>query len=374
MLQKIIEYWQSAVSVAGSKKSVAVWVLVRIILCRLINGFGPKDYLLFSFHRKPFFSHTDYLKKAPLEALQNQVNPMEARQLALDKFRFYQRCKVSGVPTPEVFGVLGEMSDGMREGIPHIRSKADLLAVVESQGEGVYLLKPVDGSHGSGIIRFHFVSGALLTDSGEELSAQDEFVDAFDSGEVFLLQRALRPHPELTGVMPGQGLGTVRLVTAQVDGQIEIVFGCLKIPVGNNIADNFLAGKSGNLLAEIDIKTGQVKRAFGPDEQHSEVICEYSLHPDSGVALRSYQFPYWADLVAAVKSGAQAFHELKTIGWDAALTEQGPCLIEANSRYDCDLLQVAMDRGLKAELTGLLGEIIQSEPVRCELTSEKPAA
>ena len=213
----------------------------------------------------------------------------------------------------------------------------------------------------------------LLADNGELLSGQSGFVEIFDSGEVFLLQRALRPHAELQGIMPGACLGTVRLVTIQVRGQIDIVFGCLKIPVGNNIADNFLAGKSGNLLAEIDLETGRVWRAFGPDMQYPGVICERFQHPDSGIELPGYQFPHWGELVAAVKAGSSAFHELKTIGWDAALTEQGACLIEANSRYDCDLLQVATDRGLKGDLTCLLGDMVSRRSAESALTAEKSA-
>ena len=64
----------------------------------------------------------------------------------------------------------------------------------------------------------------------------------------------------------------------------------------------------------------------------------------------------WQELLEIALKGSMAFRELGTIGWDIALTEDGPCLIEGNARYGSDLHQVAMGRGQKAEFECLFSE------------------
>jgi hypothetical protein len=67
----------------------------------------------------------------------------------------------------------------------------------------------------------------------------------------------------------------------------------------------------------------------------------------------------WQELLEIVREGSIAFREIGTIGWDIALTEDGPCLIEGNARYGCDLHQVTMQRGQKTEFERLFSDLMR---------------
>jgi len=129
----------------------------------------------------------------------------------------------------------------------------------------------------------------------------------------------------------------------------------VRIPIGNNFTDNFSLGGAGNLVAGVDLETGHFLRVFGPDPTGLGLVQEVFRHPDTGVEFPGYIFPFWTSILEVVKVGSKAFGDLKTIGWDVALTEDGPCLIEANSRYAMDVIQVVMDCGLKQNFQELLG-------------------
>ena len=75
---------------------------------------------------------------------------------------------------------------------------------------------------------------------------------------------------------------------------------------------------------------------------------EVLLHPDNDQPLQGFQIPDWHLLLDVAVKGASAFPELRTIGWDIGLTEQGPSIIEGNARYGVEHNQILLGRGLKA--------------------------
>ncbi|MFT6288259.1 MAG: hypothetical protein ACJA09_003018 [Alcanivorax sp.] len=358
LLEKLIEYYNTAIAIGSSSNSNSVIVLFRLLACRSVYGFGPKDYLLFNFHSKPFAAAKHYLAKDELEVLQAAVNPEHERYVVADKLHYYLHCKEHSLPTPEILALTGLYQfDIDLKSLPRVTTVERLKDIVSQYGEGCYLLKPIDGSHGDGLIRFELENGLLVMDGGRLMTADKELQETLTLNTCFILQRFLRPHPQLKPIMPGASLGTARLVTLNHQGQISVIFGCIKIPAGNNVADNFVAGSMGNLLADVDLQTGTILKTYGPDLDHPGVVREVSIHPDSGVIIPGFVFPHWNAMLDAVITGAQTIPQLGTIGWDIALTEDGPCLIEANSLYACDILQTALGRGLKPDFERVLDPI-----------------
>ncbi len=236
-----------------------------------------------------------------------------------------------------------------------IKSGQQLFDILASHGEGKYILKKVAGSHGTGIMRITFKDGSIVDDNALTINTELLFSNLVRKQSSYILQKSLLTHQALKKIMPCVGLGTARIVTINFDDEIKIFAACVRIPVGKNIADNFAGGEEiGNLVAGIDLNTHRLFKPYGPDPFGLNLVENVDTHPDNGAIIEGFEFPYWEDMIQTAIMGAKAFSGLRTIGWDVALTEDGPSLIEANWRYDCDLLQVALNEGLKVKLTNEL--------------------
>ena len=75
----------------------------------------------------------------------------------------------------------------------------------------------------------------------------------------------------------------------------------------------------------IDWKTGRITTgALGSDRKY------YPAHPDSGVIFTGYEIPFFHDALTLVMKAAQEIPEIRYIGWDIAISANGPVVIEAN--------------------------------------------
>jgi hypothetical protein len=125
--------------------------------------------------------------------------------------------------------------------------------------------------------------------------------------------------------------------------------------VGKSEVDNFLHGASGNLAAAVNLQNGTLFAARGSKSRDWPSMQDVFEHPASKHTIEGFQLPFWHDSVKMVIHAHQSLLSLKTIGWDVAITDAGPLIVEANWRYDLDILQVSYKRGFKPILYPLLG-------------------
>ena len=84
-------------------------------------------------------------------------------------------------------------------------------------------------------------------------------------------------------------------------------------------------------------------------------MSEFTHHPDTGNTIEGSVLTGWKEAVSVVLRAQQALPELRATGWDVAITEDGPVLVETNPRYSFAGLQVAHRRGLKHEIARAVG-------------------
>jgi len=187
------------------------------------------------------------------------------------------------------------------------------------------------------------------------------------------MQEFLGPDQRLEPIMPGPALGTIRVVTVleAASGNILVPYAFVKVTVKGNITDNFYHGATGNLLAGIDISNGRIMSAWGMSGSRPGCIAQVQKHPDTGTVLPGFALPEWQRILAAVRHAATKFPELRTLGWDVAVTTKGIYLLEANCNYDPDGPQITLDKGVRSEICALYDAAL---PCPEELKNTAPAA
>lgn len=176
------------------------------------------------------------------------------------------------------------------------------------------ILKPDRGIMGQGIEK-------LRTEEVENREA------LFQKGKAagLLAEQMITQHEELEQI--SNCVNSVRINAARDGkGEIRLIGACLKCGAKGAAADNF---HSGGVAYPLDIRTGIVT---GPGRNNTE-IKDYEVHPGSSVYMPGFSVPYWEEVVACAMKAMEHMPELGYVGWDIAVTPDGPELIEGNCHW-----------------------------------------
>jgi hypothetical protein len=143
----------------------------------------------------------------------------------------------------------------------------------------------------------------------------------------FLFQECVRQHPEMNKLSPSS-LNTLRMDTfIDGEGKIDIISGMVRMSGTNNYVDNI---SSGGCFVAIDINNGKLKK------------CAYNItgtrvllqHPVTNTIFEDFTIPYFFEAKELVIKTASLMPELRLVGWDVGISENGPLIIEGNSDYE----------------------------------------
>ncbi|MEM7291953.1 MAG: sugar-transfer associated ATP-grasp domain-containing protein, partial [Pseudomonadota bacterium] len=226
-----------------------------------------------------------------------------------------------GLPTPKLLETVGSQFN--------VRTREHFQCTVDAI-EGDFLLKPVNGSHGSHILVIE-KTGTGLRCGSRDVTA-DELWEAvyqrFDSG--FLLERRVTNVDYIREIFPGC-LNTFRVNMVRTDdNQWHVVSSGLKMGKGDCQVDNTHAG---GLWIDLD------DRGVGV-QFHGDAIAQ---HPETGVQLLGRQFDGYEELTALAIRACEKFGVLGTVGWDIAHTTEGFQIIEGNTLWGPETIPLVTD-------------------------------
>jgi Sugar-transfer associated ATP-grasp len=263
-----------------------------------------------------------------------------ARFLSLDKITMYGLLQSFGFPVPQMRAVYQSPRPST---LKALAGPAELAAYfAQSQTLPVYM-KPSFGSYGRGNTLVLRIDNGVLTLGDGTTVAVDEFCAALDDGHGlgWILQEPLIPHSRIAEIC-GPKVSGVRVHTFLAPGGPVAVKAIWKISVGVEDSDNFRHGASGNMLAALDLETGEVLRVIGGTGFDQQVD---PVHPVSGRPLVGFKVPFWSEIKALVCDANLAFPGFICPGWDVAICEDGPKILEVNQFGDIDLSQHAYRKG-----------------------------
>jgi hypothetical protein len=158
-----------------------------------------------------------------------------------------------------------------------------------------------------------------------------------------IVQPRLRTHWELSDLTAG-ALPTVRVVTCLNEaGEPELIGAVFRMSIGTNrTVDNLHAG---GIAAAVDLESGRLSRAtnLGADAR----LGWLSAHPDTKAQIEGRTLPFWDQVKQLALSAHRAFADRVVIGWDIAIRDGGPIIVEGNGNPDMDILQRFMREGLR---------------------------
>lgn len=192
--------------------------------------------------------------------------------------------------------------------------------------DAALFVKPLRGNKGSGCESWAWEGGTYTNREGQKYARTElaTHLQERASNEPVLVQPRLQNHPDLTDLSHGP-LAAVRLITGRrPDGRIELVAATFKMPTGTGITNNH------GISSRVDLDTGEL----GPAIAYSPFHDAFESHPETGGKIAARRLPDWE----AAKSLGLAAHghlpDYVFIGWDIAIADRGPVLLEGNANWD----------------------------------------
>lgn len=179
------------------------------------------------------------------------------------------------------------------------------------QRHGKLIAKPCDTYGGKGV---HLVEAGELTP--QELKRLRD--------EKYLLEELVIQHPKMAAINPSS-VNTIRVTTIlDAEGGFHVENTFLRAGYPGSVVDNLSVG---GVAYPVDTETGIVVGRGNTDECRGLFL----RHPGSGTVMPGFQIPMWQEVLQMCEQVARVQPELRRLGWDVAITEDGPVLIEGNS-------------------------------------------
>ena len=189
-------------------------------------------------------------------------------------------------------------------------------------------LKASAGTHGDGFYSMAFSDGKYLI-NGEEMT-KDEIIDLINSLKSFyIVTQWINLHHELKEIYPNS-VSSIRVMVINRHGydpkimQTYIRIGSSKTGFTDNVG-------YGGICAMIDTDTGVI---YNPETIVDHVFYPCPTHPDTGTEIGGRQIPCWEEAKKLVLDISRSMPELEYLGYDVAITETGPQIIEINIHQD----------------------------------------
>jgi len=194
----------------------------------------------------------------------------------------------------------------------------------------VFLAKSCSGNQGKNIFRFRNDDPSLVGFLRE------------NAKEPFLLESFITQHPALQAVNPGS-VNTIRFIAAQAGQKVCFVGAGLRCGGEGQFVDNF---HHGGVAYPIDLDSGVITGP-GIDLDGNPII----RHPTTGHLMPGFEIPFWDDVLEMIRRAALTVPHVGYVGWDLAITPEGPELIEGNVNYPGNTIIQLDGPGARQRLT-----------------------
>lgn len=300
-----------------------IFIFFDIIRCQLKFGSGHNDYRLFGFYDMTDKQKDTYLTRIRNKKIIEYLNNPEYHYIFNDKAIFNEKFK-----------------DFLK------RDTADIekLSLNEFKKfvnkHNVIFCKPNCGDSGKGIEKLS------LSDFKDE----KEMYEYIKFKKINVLEETIIQHKDMSKVNKA-AVNCMRLVTVVNGKNVDVIYGVVKFGSGESFVDNMGYGA---MSAPIDLNTGKIFN--DAQTEHEEIV---KIHPISKIEFKGFQIPCFKETIELVKKAALVVPEVRQVGWDVCVSENGPAIIEGNDWNDYMFWQLPVNTINKTGLMPYYRKIIK---------------
>ncbi len=268
------------------------FTLFDIIYCGLKYGAGYYDYQEFEFYNLNKKERETYLTRRKNNEIVSKYNDKNSFYKFEDKIKFN-----------EIFAKY------LKREYLYLEDKSfnDFLKFFKKHKD--IIVKPIDASGGEGIEKFSFIN---------EKDAKKVY-DNLIKNKQLLIEEVIVQNEKMN-TLYDKSVNTLRMFTFYKDGKSYFLQAVLKIGNGG-VIDNF---SNGGMYTFVDDK-GKV---FAPAIDREDNI--YKVHPLSKKEIIGFEVPEFQEAVKLVEECAKVVPEIGYVGWDVAISKNGPVIVEGN--------------------------------------------
>src|SRR5690554_2009034 len=276
-------------------------VFIDIVYSSIKYQAGYVDYLDFELYNVPHSKRNTFITRGINNEYVKKLNNLRSMRLLKDKTYFL---KANPDLTKRSWINLKDVSF----------EEYQMFAITNP----TVVAKPIDGISGHGISKYNLSDNSLK-------SMYDDMIE----NQRYLLEPYMIQHPTLMELHPNS-LNSLRIITIRKNDEVIIPFACLRCGNGK-VVDNL---NSGGFAARINIENGIVD-SNGVGKYNTVAI----THPITGVAFKGLQIPHFQKALDLAVEASKRVPDLGYVGWDIAILEDGPIIIEGNEFPGHDIYQ-----------------------------------
>lgn len=160
----------------------------------------------------------------------------------------------------------------------------------------------------------------------------DDLYDYLTEKGFCTIEENIVQHPAMSKLY-SNAVNSMRIITVLDARKVpHCVYIVQKMGLGGSVIDNNC------LFTPVDIETGKIKFPAHSGDTTKGII--YEEHPDTHVKLQGYQLPFVKEAVEMCLKAATVVPEIRYVGWDVAITPNGPAIIEGNTYCAHDFWQL----------------------------------
>ncbi len=253
-----------------------------------------------------------------------------------DKALFAKCCQTFNIPHPQ------NLLEVRRDGITWLRAREDILTDL--------FCKQRSGMGASHTHAFHFLGEDRYADKNGVESDLDGIISRLKSeGHEYIVQPWLRNAASIADLAEGS-LIAFRVVTMPNErGEMEVVLAMLRVL---SKLEPSWSVPDGEYAASIDLETGVMGRFTGDHMSTSHLY--YDTHLVTGAQITGRSIQEWPAIRNVALAAHRAFPHRVLVGWDIALTDDGPMVLEGNTNLDVMFLQRVQGKPASASRFGAL--------------------